>query len=111
MSSTEAEYVASSNDVIESDFVRRIVKVLEPHHGRCIIGHEDNQEAMRLATTPLRSVPSHHIDIPCHYLRHRVIVHYFGTNAQRTEILTQPVKGSQSLQHISRLVVQFDKLK
>lgn len=67
MSSTEAEYVALSDAVKEAEFVRGILKFLEPHRERgIIVVHQDNPGAMRLATNLLSSAQSRDIDMRYH---------------------------------------------
>ena len=71
-SSTEAEYVSISDTIKESEFVRGILRFLEPHQDIRIVLHEDNQGAIRLATNPLSSARSRHIAVRYHYIRHLV---------------------------------------
>ena len=104
LSSAEAEYVALSDALKEAEFVRGILKFLEPHRNRRIIVHEDNQGAIRLATNPLSSARSRHIDVRFHYVRHLVSsglvsVCYVGTKDQHADILTKPVEGNSFVYH------------
>lgn len=96
-SSTEAEYVALSDVVKESDFVERSLTFLEPQHTKYIVVHENNQGAIRLATNPPSSGISRHIDVRYHHVRYlvkarTVEVGYVATYEQHADILTKPVE-------------------
>lgn len=51
-SSTEGDYVALGYVVKEAEFVRGVLKFLEPHHARRVVVNENNIVAIRLATNP-----------------------------------------------------------
>jgi len=112
-SSTEAEYVSISDTITECEFVRGILRFLGPHQDRRIVLHEDDQGAIRLATNPLSSARSRHIDVRYHYIRHlvktgSVIVEYVATDKQHADILTKPVEGTAFQMHSNFLLNSSD---
>ena len=62
-----------------------------------ILGHEDNEGAIRLANNPLSSGRSRHIDVRHHFLRdlvrEKVIkIEHVETKLQHADVLTKPLE-------------------
>ena len=106
---TEAEYVAMAEAVKDALFVRDVLVFLVPSRkGKCITVREDNQGAISLASNPLSSARSRHIDVRFH-LREKVekkeicIVHT-STEEQYADMLTKPLQRKLFMTHRDSLM-------
>ena len=95
LSTTEAEYVSMGDGVKEGLFVNDVLKFLEPKakSGKIEV-LEDNEGAIALATNPLSSGNSKHIDIRHHFLRSLVedgvlAIRHVSSEQQHADILTK----------------------
>ena len=73
LSTTEAEYVAMGDAVKEALFLRHVWCFLFPDRAvPCMKVFEDNMGALQLASNPVSSSNSKHIDVRHHFLRELV---------------------------------------
>ena len=95
LSTTEAEYVSMGDGVKEGLFVNDVLKFLVPgSEDKKIEVLEDNEGAIALATNPLSSGNSKHIDIRHHFLRSLtedgvLTIRHVASRKQHADILTK----------------------
>lgn len=93
LSSTEAEYVASSQAVRDLVWIRQLVSDLEVSFGSTVL-KMDNQSAIRLVKNPEFHKRTKHIDIAYHFIREKYNKGFFElvnvpTDEQVADILTK----------------------
>jgi len=105
LSTTEAEYVALGDGVKEALFAKAVASFLVPGlTEKIILAIVDNEGAINLASNPLSSARTKHIDVRFHFVRELVssgtiVVEYVPTSEQRADILTKPLTGSIFREH------------
>ena len=72
LSSMEAEYIALAESGKEAQWLRKIQSEFFPTFTEPTTVCEDNQSAIKLATNPIHSSRSKHIDVRYHYIRELV---------------------------------------
>ena len=99
LSTTEAEYVALGDGVKEVLFAKAVASFLVPGlTEKIILAIVDNEGAINLASNPLSSARTKHIDMRFYFVRELVssgtiVVDYVPTSEQRADILTKPPTG------------------
>ena len=96
LSSTDAEYTASSMGAKEAVWLRKLLVGLFKKPLKPTIIHCDNQSCIKLLTNPIFHNQSKHIEIPYHYIRDMVDrdvirLEHISTNEQTTYVLTKPL--------------------
>ena len=105
LSTTEAEYVALGDGVKEVIFAKSVASFLVPSLSQKTIKvFVDNNGAIKLASNPLSSARTKHIDVRFHFVRELVssgiiAVEYVPTNEQRADILTKALVGPIFREH------------
>ena len=105
LSTTEAEYVALRDGVKEVLFAKSVASFLVPSLSQETIKvFVDNDGAIKLASNPLSSARTKHIDVRFHFVRELVssgiiAVEYVPTNEQRADILTKALVGPIFREH------------
>ena len=95
LSTSEAEYIALGDAVIELLFLRQVRRFMIPGKGMpCFPVFEDNQGALQLSKNPVSNSNSKHIDVSHHFLRELVrqgdiIVNHVPSKYQHADILTK----------------------
>ena len=96
LSSTEAEYMASTQATKEAVWLRHLLAELGyPQDGPTII-QEDNQGAIAITCNPCHHERTKHIDIQYHFVREKtedgtVLLEYCPTEEQVADLLTKPL--------------------
>ncbi|KAM0017627.1 putative RNA-directed DNA polymerase [Helianthus debilis subsp. tardiflorus] len=108
LSSTEAEYVASSAATTQAIWLRRVLSDLgisqeSPTNVFC-----DNLSAINLSRNPVMHGRSKHIEIKHHYVRdmvsqQQISLEYCGTNMQLADVLTKALAREKFI-HFRRLL-------
>ena len=94
VSTTEAEYISIGDGVKEALFAKGVLSFLVPELSeKCIDVFVDNAGAISLATNPLSSARTKHIDVRFHFIRELVrsktiSIKYVPTADQHADILT-----------------------
>ena len=96
LSSTEAEYIASSLGAREAVWLRKLLSDLFKGHLKPTVIYCDNQSCIKLSVNPVLHDKSKYIEIPYHYVRNMVErnviqLEYFNTSDHKTNILTKPL--------------------
>lgn len=105
LSTTEAEYVALGDGVKEALFAKAVVSFIVPSLSKEPIKvFVDNDGAINLASNPLSSARTKHIDVRFHFVRELVSsgtisVEYVPTKEQRADILTKALVGPIFREH------------
>jgi hypothetical protein len=99
ISSTEAEYMALTEAVNETIFLRQLLTDIRLPQQDTTIIYEDNQGAMKLASNPMHHRRTKHIDVRYHHIRHHidsgtVKLVYVKTKEQLADCLTKGVDNS-----------------
>ena len=100
LSTTEAEYVALGDGVKEALFAKAVASFLVPGlTEKIMLAIVDNVGAINLASNPLSSARTKHIDVRFHFVQELVssgtiVVEYVPTSEQRADIMTKPLTGS-----------------
>ena len=94
LSSTEAEYIASTHTAKEAIWLRRLFMGLQQPLSFPIPLHINNQSAIAIAKNPEFHNRTKHIDIHYHFLHHKVessniTLDYMPTNDQPANVLTK----------------------
>ncbi|CAL4153012.1 unnamed protein product, partial [Meganyctiphanes norvegica] len=96
-SSCEAEYIALTEAVKESKFLRQLLSDMTGCEKESVLLYCDNQSAMKLAKNPVFHDRSKHIDIKYHFIREAVIddaivvLKYIPTAKNVADIFTKPL--------------------
>jgi hypothetical protein len=99
LSSTEAEYMATSLASCEAIWLRKLLTRLFGQELELTVIHCDNQSCIKLSENPVFHDRSKHIEIRYHFIRDRVQkgavqLQYIPTEEQLADIFTKPlVKG------------------
>jgi hypothetical protein len=99
LSSTEAEYMATSMESCEAIWLRKLLTRLFDQELDPMVIYCDNQSCIKLSENPVFHDRSKHIEIRYHFIRDRiqkgaVKLQYISTDEQVADILTKPlVKG------------------
>ena len=105
LSTTEAEYRALGDGVKEALFAKSVASFMMPSISeKTIKAYVDNEGAINLASNPLSSARTKHIDVRFHFLRELVssgtiTVEYVPTTEQRADILTKALVGPIFREH------------
>lgn len=96
LSSTEAEYIASSLGAKEVVWLRTLLFDLFKKSLKPTIIYCDNQSCIKLLVNPVFHNRFKHIEIPCHYIRDMVDreiikLEYISTNEQTVDVFTKPL--------------------
>ena len=96
LSSTEAEYIASSLGAREAIWLQKLLSDLFKRHLNPIMIYCDNQSCIKLSSNLVFHNRSKHIEIPFHYIRDMVNrgliqLEYICTNEQTVDIFTKPL--------------------
>ena len=100
LSSTEAEYVASTACACHCVWLKGILKELSVKDCNCIHIMCDNNSAIKLSKNPVMHRRTKHIDVRYHYLRNlssegTLKLAFCGTDDQVADIMTKPIKLDQ----------------
>ena len=104
-STTEAEYISMGDGVKEGLFVKGVVSFVQPELSeKCFPVFVDNAGSISLATNPLSSARTKHIDVRFHFIRELVrsrtiSIVYVPTADQHADILTKPLTGNTFVKH------------
>jgi hypothetical protein len=95
-STTEAEYIATSDASKEAIWVRKLVSRLFGVKIETTMVHCDNQSCIKLIENPIFHDRSKHIDMRYHYIRDlvqrkTVKLQYISTSEQVADILIKPL--------------------
>ena len=105
LSTGEAEYVALGDGVKEGLFVKAVSSFIVPELSeKCFNVFVDNESAISLATNPLSSARTKHIDVRFHFIRELVrsgtiAVEHVPTKEQHADILTKALTGATFRDH------------
>lgn len=96
LSSTEAEYMATSSAVQEAVYMRRLFFDLGFEQVEPTKVHQDNQGCIALSNNPIYHKRTKHIDVRFHYIREKVESHevelvHVPTERQLADLLTKPL--------------------
>jgi hypothetical protein len=97
LSTTESEVVALSSATQQAVHLRlKLAEMGYKQQGKTVI-YEDNQPAIHIATNPVTSARSKHIDIKHHFVREKVeegviLVKYVATEDNIADCLTKPLE-------------------
>ena len=96
LSSTKAEYIASSLGAREAVWLRKLLSDLFKRHLKPTVIYCDNQSCIKLSSNPVFHNRSKHIEIPFHYIKDMVNrgiiqLEYICTNEQMADIVTKPL--------------------
>ena len=98
VSTTEAEYVASSEAAREAVWLRRLTKSIGEEQSHPTLIRCDNQGAIKLAQSREFRKKTKHIEVHHHYVREQVekreiTLSYIPTEDQAADIFTKPLPG------------------
>lgn len=105
LSTSEAEYLALGDGVKEGLFAKAVASFMAPSLiKKTIMVYVDNEGAINLASNPLSSARTKHIDVRFHFVREltsagTITVEYVPTTEQRADILTKALQGSIFREH------------
>ena len=97
LSSSEAEYIAMAEATKDALFLRQLLGFMWPEcREQKVIMYEDNEGALRLASNPLSSNRTKHIDVRYHFIRDEVkrgsiMVLHVKSEGQHADALTKPL--------------------
>ena len=99
-STTEAEYMASSQATKEALWLRKLLQEVDVSGVGVIKIAGDNQGALKLIKHPIASMRSKHIDVLHHFVRERVArqeaaFEYCSTSQNVADFLTKPLPESK----------------
>jgi hypothetical protein len=99
LSSTEAEYMAATEATNEAIYLRQLFTDMNCPPRVATVIFEDNQGAIKLASNPLQSRRTKHIDVRYHHIRHHITAGtirlvYINTKAQLADSLTKHVNST-----------------
>ena len=111
LSSTEAEYMATSQAACEAIWMRMILVGLFGSHLDPIVIHCDNQSCIKLSVNPMFHDRSKHIDIRYHHIRDCVqrkimLLQYIPTEDHDADILTKTLSRRKFEYHRGRIRVK-----
>ena len=100
LSSCEAEYIALTFAIQESNFLCQLISELTNCVPKCVTIFADNQGAIKLAKNPVFHQRSKHIDIKYHYSRdeltkNKVCLHYIMSDNNKADLFTKAVSKSK----------------
>ncbi len=110
LSTVEAEYMAISAAVQEVLFLRQLITNLDHAPASSTRMLEDNIGCMALATNPMTTGKTKHIDIRYHFIREvvkskAVTLEYCPTTDMLADILTKfSIPTALHLKHVSRML-------
>jgi hypothetical protein len=104
-SSTEAEYMAAYEAVIQAIWIKNLLQeigIKKPNTG--IRMFEDNTACIRLAENPEHISRAKHIDIKYHFVRERVhmqdvTIEYLQSEDMIADLMTKPLPGPAFIKH------------
>eukprot|EP00253_Pinus_taeda_P022544 PITA_22544 len=110
LSSTEAEYMATSLAACEAIWMRKILVGLFGSHLDPTVIYCDNQSCIKISANPVFHDRSKHIDIRYHHIRDCVqrrimLLSYIPTEDQDADILTKALTRSKFKYHRGRIGV------
>jgi transposase InsO family protein len=96
LSTTEAEFIASSEAAREGVWLSRLMKSIKPGFGEPIRIMCDNQSAIALIKNPVHHQRSKHIEVRYYFVRERqeagdIDIQYIPTDQQLADCLTKPL--------------------
>ena len=99
-STVEAEYMSLASTSQEIMFLRQLLQELQQPQTTPTVIHEDNNAAIVMATNPITSAATRHIDIKLHFVRdlvQRQLVRlvYCPTADMLADALTKPLPRPQ----------------
>ncbi|KAF1316242.1 Integrase catalytic core protein, partial [Globisporangium splendens] len=101
LSSTEAEYMALSEETQEAVWLKAFLRELGEDTGNgAVTVYEDNQGSIALAKNPEFHKRTKHIDIRYHFVREKVedgqvVLEYCPTQEMLADIMTKPIPSAQ----------------
>ena len=103
LSSTEAEYIALSETVQESIWIRRLIQDLNENITGPTVIFEDNQSCIKMLQNEKSSGRTKHIDTKYHYVRDllkqgEIDVIYCASNEMMADLLTKPLEATKTKQ-------------
>lgn len=96
LSSTEAEYMATSSAVCDLIWLKQLANELDQSMEKCVTVFCDNESAIKLAKLDAFRPRTKHIDIRFHHLREKIEsgvidIKYISTDDNTADMLTKPV--------------------
>ena len=96
LSTTEAEYMATTNAAREAIWLRRLLGELGYTQAEPTVIYSDNQGSIKLAHNPVHHSRTKHIDVQHHFVRELVesnvvALRYCPTDANVADVLTKPL--------------------
>ncbi|XP_058986346.1 uncharacterized protein LOC131806348 [Musca domestica] len=106
LSSTEAEYVSTSNASKEAVYLSRLLHELGFLQENCVPINVDNQGALQLAYNPVHHKRTKHVDIKYHHIRdliksNTIKLVYCPTNDMVADIFTKNLAKSKHQKFVS----------
>ena len=97
LSTTEAEYMATTNAAREAVWLRRLLGELGYEPTEATVLYSDNQGSIRLAHNPVNHSRTKHIDVQHHFVRElieskEVALRYCPSDANVADVLTKPLQ-------------------
>lgn len=105
LSSTEAEYMATTSAIQEVIWTRNFIKKILQEELETTMVHCDNKGALSILTNNVFSGRTKHIDIKTRFINEHieskeVVLKYLLTNCMPADILTKPANANSVMTHI-----------
>jgi len=112
LSSTEAEYLATTQAAKEAIWLHRLLSQLGHKQALPIIINEDNQSCIALSRNPVFHSRTKHLDVQAHFIRDQttkgtVALEHCPTKLMIADFLTKPISKKQ-LEKLNKLAGILD---
>ena len=116
LSSTEAEYYATSEATKEIKFILQVLESVKINVKKPIIVYLDNVGAIFVAETPSATKHTRHIDARYHFVRDYIIdgtirVIFVSSKENKADILTKNVTSEIFEEHIEDFVIHRERIE
>lgn len=112
LSSTEAEYIALSEAAKEAVWLRQLLRDLGAGDSAATVLYEDNMGSIFLSSHPVGHQRTKHIEVRCHFVRHKIEegelkVTHLGTEAMIADVLTKALPRDKHMRFAQALFGDF----